>query len=66
MQVVRFDTITPQAYVRAGFVGAEQSNVRDTRLLSLATRILSERMIKRIREEESIVYGIRCSRTQAA
>ncbi len=47
--------------MRAGFVGAEQSNVRDTRLLSLATRILSERMIKRIREEESIVYGIRCS-----
>ncbi|MCH8970344.1 MAG: insulinase family protein [Planctomycetes bacterium] len=60
-KVVRFDTITDQASVRAGFVGAEQSNVRDTRMLSLATRILSERMIKRIREEESIVYGIRCS-----
>ncbi len=60
-KVVRFDTITNKASVHAGFVGAEQRDVRDTRLLSLASRILSERMIKRIREEEGIVYGIRCS-----
>ena len=55
------EVLTPQAAVFAGFFGADLSNVRDTRLLNLAARVLSTRMTKIIREERQLVYSIDAS-----
>ena len=49
---------TPQAFVFAGFYGADETNLPDTRLLTIAAMILSTRMVKEIREEEQLVYSI--------
>jgi len=53
--------LTPQAAVLAGFFGTDLRNVRDTRLLNLAARILSTRMMKTIREDKQLVYSIDAS-----
>jgi zinc protease len=53
--------LTPQGAVLAGFYGADLRNIRDTRLLNLAARVLSTRMLKTIREEKGLVYSIRAS-----
>jgi zinc protease len=55
------EVLTPQAAVFAGFFGTDLSNVRDTRLLNLAARVLSTRMTKIIREERQLVYSIDAS-----
>lgn len=55
---VEIPTQTPLGFVINGFFGADQSNVRDTRLLQMASRIVSTRMIKVIREQEQLVYSI--------
>lgn len=52
------NTPTPQAYVMSGFYGANQSDRADVRALSLASRILSTRMIKEVREDAQLVYSI--------
>lgn len=57
---VEFESVTPKAIVFAGFVGCEEDDTVDRRALSLATRILTDRFTKRIREEEQLVYGIGC------
>lgn len=51
-------TETPQAFVMSGFYGPDETNVDDVRALNLATRILSTRMTKQIREEAQLVYSI--------
>lgn len=51
-------TRTDKAYVLAGFFGPDIDAVRDTRLISTAARILSTRMIQRLREREQLVYSI--------
>lgn len=63
---VEVQTQTPAAIVLSGFFGADQQNVEDTRLLQLASRILSSRMIKVIREEEQLVYSIGASNIPSA
>jgi zinc protease len=55
------DTSTAQAFVMAGFYGADQSNRADARALSMASRILSTRMIKEVREDAQLVYSIGAS-----
>jgi len=50
--------LTPQAAVMSGFFGADLRDVRDTRLLNMAARILSTRMAKTIREAKQLVYSI--------
>src|SRR5499427_7601620 len=55
------EILTPQAAVLTGFFGTDIQNVRDTRLLNLAARVLSTRMIKTIREEQQLVYSIDAS-----
>ena len=55
------DARTPQAAVFAGFFGVDLSNVRDTRLLNVAARVLSTRMMKTIREGKQLVYSIGAS-----
>jgi len=53
--------LTPQAAVMSGFFGADLRDVRDTRLLNMAARILTTRMTKTIREERQLVYSIGAS-----
>jgi zinc protease len=53
--------LTPQGAVLAGFFGADLRNLHDTRLLNLAARVLSTRMLRTIREEKGLVYSIRAS-----
>lgn len=52
------DSPTPQAFVYSGFYGADDTNVADSRALSMAARILSTRMVKEVREEAQLVYSI--------
>jgi zinc protease len=59
------DTPTKQAFVFSGFYGADESNRADTRALTMASRILSTRMVKEVREEAQLVYSIGSS-SQAA
>jgi zinc protease len=55
------EVLTPQAAVLAGFFGADLRDVRDTRLLNVASRVLTTRMTKSIREERQLVYSIGAS-----
>lgn len=48
---------TPQAFVITGFFGANEFDERDRRALQLAARILSRRMIDRVREELGLAYS---------
>ncbi len=52
------DTPTDQAYVFSGFYGADEANLADARALTMASRILSTRMVKQVREEAQLVYSI--------
>jgi zinc protease len=51
-------TQTPQAVVVDGFFGANYTDVADVRTLQMASRILSTRMVKTVREERQLVYSI--------
>lgn len=51
-------TQTPAAGVIAGFFASDARNLRDTRLLNMASRILSTRLIKQVREADQLVYSI--------
>jgi predicted Zn-dependent peptidase len=55
------EALTPQGAVLAGFFGANLRDVRDTRLLNLAARVLTTRMTKTLREDRQLVYGIGAS-----
>jgi len=55
------EALTPQGAVLAGFFGADLRNVRDTRLLNLAARVLTTRMTKTLREDKQLVYSIGAS-----
>jgi zinc protease len=60
------ETTTNQAVVLDGFFGADVTNVRDTRLLALAARVLSTRFNRVVREERQLVYSIHASSHPAA
>ncbi len=49
---------TPKAFVMAGFYGPDETNVPDRRAMQMASRILSTRMIKQVREDAQLVYSI--------
>ena len=51
------EVTTPQAYVIAGYFGPNEWDERDRRALRLAARVLSSRMIDRIREELGLAYS---------
>jgi zinc protease len=55
------DARTPQGAVLAGFFGADLRDLRDTRLLYVAARILTTRMTKVLREDRQLVYAIGAS-----
>lgn len=52
-------TQTEMAIAISGSFGPDVRDLRDVRLVNLATQILSTRMVKRIREEQQLVYSIR-------
>ena len=52
------ETPTPQAFVMSGFYGADQTERADVRALAMASRILSTRMVKEVREDAQLVYSI--------
>jgi zinc protease len=52
------DTPTEQAQVYVGFYGADESNRPDVRAMAMASRILSTRMTKEVREAAQLVYSI--------
>lgn len=54
-------TKTPQAMVIDGFFAADYTNLADVRTLQMASRILSTRMIKTVREDKQLVYSIGAS-----
>ena len=52
------DAAAPQAVVLEGFFGTDTQNLRDVRRLAMASRLLSTRMHKTIREDKQLVYSI--------
>ncbi len=54
-------TKTDQAIVRVGFFGPDAANVGDSRLMELAARVVTSRMVKAIREEKQLVYSVSAS-----
>jgi zinc protease len=58
---VTFESITPKAIAKAGFISCNERDVMDRRILALASRIISDRMIKQLREEQQLVYSIGCT-----
>jgi zinc protease len=48
---------TDKAVVLSGFYGADYVNVKDVRLLNIASRILSTRAIQQIREARQLAYA---------
>ncbi|MFO0974310.1 MAG: insulinase family protein [Phycisphaerae bacterium] len=64
-KTVHFKSRTPKAMVMAGFISCNERDVLDRRLLTIASQIISDRMIQRIRENEQLVYSIRCGNRPA-
>jgi zinc protease len=59
IKTVHFQGVTPKALVWCGFVGCDGLDP-DRRPLSVASLILTERMMQRIRFQEQLVYSIQC------
>ena len=59
-KTVHFTGVTPKAMVEAGYVGCDELNL-DRRPLALASAILTDRMIERIRVQDNLVYSIQCT-----
>ncbi len=64
-KTVTFESQTPKAITYAGFISCESLDP-ERRPLSLAARILTSRMIDRIREKEQLVYSIGCGNQPGA
>lgn len=60
------DSPTPQAFVFSGFYGTDEKNTADAIALSMASRILSTRMVKEVREDAQLVYSIGASSRAAS
>ncbi|MCO6436303.1 MAG: insulinase family protein [Phycisphaerae bacterium] len=55
------DIAAPQAVAITGFLSCDGREVPERRAMEIAQQILSSRLIKRIREDLSLVYSIRAS-----
>lgn len=51
------DTPTPVALACCGFYGPDFENLAETRTMQAASRIMSTRMIQRVREKEQLAYS---------
>ncbi|UCE58967.1 MAG: insulinase family protein [Phycisphaerales bacterium] len=52
------ETITPMSMIITGFAGCEANDYADVRALELAARVLNNRVVRRVRNEQSLVYSI--------
>ncbi|MEO1008395.1 MAG: insulinase family protein [Planctomycetota bacterium] len=48
---------TPQAFLVSGYYGVDEADIDDRRAMQMAARILSTRLIEKIREEEGLAYS---------
>lgn len=58
---VNVETMTPRAMVLTGFPTCDGNNIEHVRAMSIATNILTSRLIQRVREELALVYSIRAN-----
>ncbi len=56
----RLATQTEKAVVLTGFYSADADNIYDTRCLSVASQIISTRVLEKIREKEQLAYSPGC------
>jgi zinc protease len=59
-ETVQVETITPTADVTLGWRGATWKDVKEKRLLQMASQILGVRLREEIRENRSLTYSIFC------
>lgn len=57
---IEVDTITPRALVMVGWRGANWTDVKDRRVLQIASQILQTRLREEIREERGLTYSPFC------
>jgi len=57
---IEVDTITPRALVMVGWRGANWTEVKDRRVLQIASQILQTRLREEIREERGLTYSPFC------
>jgi len=57
---VQVETITPRAVVLTGWRGADWQDVKERRVLQIASMILTSRLREEIREKRSLTYSISC------
>jgi len=57
---VKVPTITPRAVVLTGFRGADWKEVKERRILQIASQILTARLREEIREKRALTYSIAC------
>ncbi|MCA9279400.1 MAG: insulinase family protein [Phycisphaeraceae bacterium] len=55
------DTVTLQSVVVVGFFGADANNLLDSSAMDVASKIMTTRLTKRVREELQLVYGMQAS-----
>lgn len=60
-QTIDLATQSAKSMVMCGFGGPDSANLKDARLMSMAARILTTRMVKQVREEAQLVYSISAS-----
>jgi zinc protease len=65
VESAKYESITPQGMVLAGYIGSEGTQIEDRRQLSMVSSILQVRMDKRLREEMQLVYSIGCAHRPA-
>ncbi|MFO7958779.1 MAG: insulinase family protein [Candidatus Brocadiia bacterium] len=57
---IEVDTITPRALVMVGWRGANWTDMKDRRVLQIASQILQTRLREEIREERGLTYSPFC------
>jgi zinc protease len=66
VSTVEVETITPRAVVLVGWRGADWTEVKDRRVLQVASMILTSRLRKEVREKRSLTYTIYCHAVAAS
>ncbi len=61
VKIIDVPTITNRALVRMGWRGPSRGEIKDGRVLTFASLILSTRLAKIIREDKGLTYSIRCA-----
>jgi zinc protease len=60
VRIMHYSSMEPKALVMAGFIACDEHDP-DRRPLSLASQILTDRMVQHIRFDQQLVYSISCT-----